>query len=68
MKDVNVKNKKVELDFLDIRASAAILITILGWNIKKFKLGNLDQFLRGYSNISSFSKELERGVKYDFEC
>lgn len=68
VKDVNVKNKKVELDFLDIRASAAILITILGWNIKKFKLGNLDQFLRGYSNISSFSKELERGVKYDFEC
>ena len=71
---VNV-NSKIDIkedainDFwcLDIRSSATLCLALSNWGVTNFKIRNLDQFLRGYSSISDFSREFETRCKYVFD-
>lgn len=71
---VNVNNKiaikeKSIKDFrcIDIRASATLYLALNNWEVTNFKIRNLDQFFRGYSSISDFSREFETRCKYVFD-
>ncbi len=57
----------LNLKCLDIRASATLFIALNSFECRKFKITNLDQFFRGYSSISNFSKEFETRCFYDFD-
>lgn len=52
---------------LDIRASATLFLALNNWEVADFTVSNLDQFLRGYSSISDFSREFETRCKYVFD-
>ena len=52
---------------LDIRASATLYLALNNWKVTNFKIRNLDQFFRGYSSISDFSREFETRCKYVFD-
>lgn len=52
---------------LDIRASATLYIALNHWKVENFTVRNLDQFFRGYSSISDFSREFETRCKYVFD-
>ncbi len=67
-KEVLVKeNGCKEFKCLDIRAAATLYLALNNWKVNNFKVGNLDQFFRGYSSISDFSREFETRCKYVFD-
>ena len=67
-KSVTVKDDAVlNLKFLDIRAAATLCLALNHWKVNNFCIENLDQFFRGYSSISDFSKEFETRCKYVFK-
>lgn len=66
--EIKVKeNGARNFDCLDIRASATLYIALNNWKVKNFTVRNLDQFFRGYSSISDFSREFETRCKYVFD-
>lgn len=56
-----------EFKCLDIRAAATLYLALNNWKVDNFTVKNLDQFLRGYSSISDFSREFETRCKYVFD-
>lgn len=60
-------DKALKFNCLDIRASATLYIALNNWRVNNFKVKNLDQFFRGYSSISDFSREFETRCKYVFD-
>lgn len=71
---VNIENKiDVKEDgcrafeCLDIRAAATLYIALNNWKVTNFTVRNLEQFFRGYSSISDFSREFETRCKYVFD-
>ena len=66
--EIRVKeNGARDFKCLDIRASATLYIALNNWKVENFKVRNLDQFFRGYSSISDFSREFETRCKYVFD-
>lgn len=63
VKSIACKNFKC----LDIRAAATLYLALNNWGVSNFKISNLDQFFRGYSSISDFSREFETRCKYVFD-
>lgn len=61
------ENGSRSFECLDIRASATLYLALNNWKVANFKIRNLDQFLRGYSSISDFSREFETRCKYVFD-
>ena len=67
-KEICVKdNSCKEFKCLDIRAAATLYLALNNWKVNNFKISNLDQFFRGYSSISDFSREFETRCKYVFD-
>ena len=68
MSEIRVKeNESRNFKCLDIRASATLYIALNNWKVDNFTVRNLDQFFRGYSGISDFSREFETRCKYVFD-
>ena len=61
------ESRTIDFECLDIRASAALYLALNTWNVPNFTIRNLDQFFRGYSSISDFSREFEMRCKYVFD-
>lgn len=67
-KEITVKDTACnEFECLDIRAAATLYLALNNWKVDNFKINNLDQFFRGYSSISDFSREFETRCKYVFD-
>ena len=66
--EIRVKeNESRNFKCLDIRASATLYIALNNWKVDNFTVRNLDQFFRGYSGISDFSREFETRCIYVFD-
>ena len=65
--EISLKKDSVKFfNCLDIRASATLYLALNNWKVSNFEISNLEQFFRGYSSISDFSREFETRCKYVF--